>query len=172
MKKLIIVFLAFAVSKTYSQNEFAASSFYDDFKKIYADAQAGFALYKGDEQKNQFKELTTEYRVNLLLPLADSGKIIIPVSGNPYVVYYFEPGKTKQEVNLRAVNLREAIITAFGKPLYSRTETSIVEQYFFSNSYYFTSRNETQSVSAVFKSSIYHFNGKYHLSFEIRGKSQ
>ena len=80
MKRIILFFLLLAVSEVYGQNEFAAAAFYADFKKIYEDAQAGFVNYKGDKRKSEFEELATEYKVKLLLPLADSGKIVFPVS--------------------------------------------------------------------------------------------
>ena len=172
MKKLIILFVSFFTAKAYCQNEFAATAFYDDFKKIYTDAQFGFRAYKGDKRKSEFEELATEYKVELLLPLADSGKIIIPVTGNPYVVYYFEPDKVRLKVDQRAVNLREAVLTAFAEPLYAITENSIINNHPFSNTLYFTDANETRSEFAVFRMNIYYVTGKYYLSFEIKGKTQ
>jgi len=170
MKKVLLFLILLSMSDAYGQNEFASSSFYNDFKKIYADAQLGFATYKGAPQKSGFEELAAEYKVKLLLPLADSGKIVVPVTGNPYVVYYFEPDKVRLKVDQRAVNLRDAVLTAFGQPLYARTETSLVNNYPFSNAYYFTNPNETRSSLATFRMSLYYNMDKYYLSFEIRGK--
>ena len=122
MKKLVILFFSFFAVKAFGQNEFAASTFYEDLRKIYTDAKFGFATYKGAKRISGFEELATEYNVELLLPLADSGKIVVPVTGNPYAVYYFEPEKVRLKVDQRAVNLREAVLTAYAEPLYSITE--------------------------------------------------
>jgi len=167
---MLILFLFFVLTKANAQNEFAASSFYNEFKKIYADAQVGFATYKGARKKSQFEELAAEYKVELLLPLADSGKIVIPVTGNPYVIYYFEPDKVRLKVDQRAVNLRDAVLTVFGKPLYAKSENSIINDHPFANTYYFTDPSETRSSFAAFRMYIYYNAGKYYLSFEIRGK--
>lgn len=173
MKRVILFFLVFTVSEVYGQNEFAAAAFYADFKKIYEDAQAGFVNYKGDKRKSEFEELAIEYKVKLLLPLADSGKIVFPVSGNlPYVVYYFEPEKVRLKVDQRAMNLRDALLSVFDKPLYARTETSIINNRPFTNSWYFTDPAETRSAWAAFRMNIYFNEGKYCLAFEIRGKNK
>ena len=173
MKRIFLFFLLFAVSEVYGQNEFAAAAFYTDFKKIYEDAQAGFVNCKGDKRKSEFEDLATEYKVKLLLPLADSGKIVLPLSANrPYVVYYFEPSKVRLKVDQRAMNLRDAIFTVFDKPLYSRTETSIINNHPFTDSWYFTDPDETRSSFAEFRMNIYFENGKYNLAFEIRGKNE
>lgn len=157
--------------KAYGQNEFAAAAFYSDFRKVYADAQSGFVNYKGDKGVSEYEELQSEYKVKLILPLADSGKIVFPNSGSPYVVYYFEPSKVRLKVDQRALNLQEAILNAFGQPLYSRTETSIINNRPLSNTWLFTSPDETKQSAAAFRVSIYFYQGKYCLSFEIRGKA-
>ncbi len=155
-----------------AQNEFAAKAFYIDFQKIYEDAQNGFSTNKGAKKQSEFEELAPEYKVKLMLPLADSGKVVIPVNGNPYVIYYFEPDKARLKIDQMGVNLRDAIVTIFGKPLFMRTETTIINNYPFTNTLYFTTPEETRSVAAVFRQCIYFSNGKYYLSFEIRGKQQ
>lgn len=173
MKRILLFFLLFNLSEVFGQNEFAATAFYKDFKKIYNDAQAGFVNYKGAKRISEFEELATEYKVKLLLPLADSGKIVFPVSDNrPYVIYFFEPGKTRLKVDQRAMNLREAVQIAFEKPLYLRTETNLINNHPFTNSYFFTDPDETRSGQAEFRMSIYYKEKKYFLSFEIRGKYQ
>ncbi len=173
MKRIILFFLLFAVSEVYGQNEFAATAFYKDFKKIYEDAQAGFVNYKGDKRKSEFEELATEYKVKLLLPLADSGKIVFPVSANrPYVVYYFESGKARLKVDQRSMNLRDAVLSAFDQPLYSRSETTLINNHPFTNTWYFTDPSETRSAFAEFRMNIYFNEGKYYLAFEIRGKNK
>ena len=172
MKKWLIILLVLSMTRTYGQNEFASTSFNDDFRKIYADAQAGFIQFKGARIKKQLTEFAEQYDVKLLFPLADSGRIFIPYGANPFAVYYFEPEKRKEKIDKLAANLMQAVFTAFGKSLYLRTETSAIEDHFQSNSYYFVNSNETQSTLAVFKSSIYYFNKRYYLSFEIRGKAR
>ena len=172
MKRIILFLLVFNVAAAFGQNEFAAAAFYAEFKKIYADAQAGFVTYKGDKRKSEFEELATEYKTKLLLPLADSGKIVIPVSGYPYVLYYFEPDKVRLKVDQRGAYLRDAVLTAFEKPLYARTETSIINNYPLTNAWYFADPKEARSAFAVFKMSIYYNTGRYYLSFEIRGKKE
>lgn len=171
MKKLVILILGFFSMKAYCQNEFAATAFYAEFKKIYSDAQSGFTAYKGDIRPSEYEGLQTEYKVKLLLPLADSGKLVVPNSGNPYVIYYFEPSRVRLKVDQRALNLQEAVLTVFGQPLYSRTETVIINNRPISNTWLFTSADESRQSVAAFRMSIYFNDGKYFLSFEIRGKN-
>ena len=172
MKRIILFFLLFIMAEVNGQNEFAATAFYTDFKKIYEDAQAGFVHYKGERRKSEFEELATEFKINLLIPQADSGKIVFPVSGNrPYVVYYFEPSKVRLKVDQRAMNLRDALLTVFDQPLYSRTETTFINDRPFTNTWYFTDPAETRSAWAAFRMNIYFKEGRYILSFEIRGKT-
>ncbi|MEO7984377.1 MAG: hypothetical protein ABI688_09865 [Bacteroidota bacterium] len=171
MKRMLILFLFFVLAKADAQNEFAATAFYTDFQKIYEDAKAGFIITRGANQHTGFEGLSTEYLANQLLPLADSGKVVVPVStGNPYVIYYFEPDKVRLKVDQRGVNLRDAVVTAFGKPLYSRTETTIINNYPFTQTLYFAEPEESNSSGALFRQCIYFQDGKYYLSFEIKGK--
>jgi len=172
MKRIFLFFLTITASDAFAQNEFAATVFYTEFKKIHADAQSGFITYKGDRRKSEFEELAAEYKVKMLLPLADSGKIVVPVSGNPYAVYYFEPDKVRLKVDQRATNLRDAMLIAFEKPLYGRTETVVANNYPLTTAYYFTDPNESRSSLAAFKMSIYYSAGKYYLSLEVRGKNR
>jgi len=169
MKKLILCFFVFALSKVFSQNEFAATAFYNDFKKIVADAREGFPKYKGSKKRGTISD---EYRVKILLPLADSGRIVFPLAGNPFVEYYFQTTKTKKEIDQRTVNLREAILTAYGQQLYARTETSTIKGSIFSNTYYYANPDDNLLVQAVFKSSIYNEKGRYFLTFQIFGKKE
>lgn len=172
MKGMLILFLLFVLSKANAQNEFAATAFYNDFKKIYADGQTGFTACKGAKRKTGFEELALEYRAKLMLPLTDSGKVVVPVSGNPYVIYYFEPDKMRLKVDQLGVNLRDAVVTAFDKPLYTRAETTIINNYPFTNTLYFIEPVENPAAIAVFRQCIYFSEGKYYLSFEIRGKKE
>lgn len=171
MKKVLLLCAMTFLIKAYGQNEFAATGFYSDFKKVYEDAQIGFTTYKGVKRTSEYEELQTEYQVKLMLPLADSGKIVFPNSGNPYVVYYFEPSKVRLKVDQRALSLQEAVLAVYGQPLYSRTETVLVKNRPLSNTWLFTSADEARHSAAIFRLSIYFDDGKYFLSFEIRGKN-
>ena len=167
---MLILFLLFVLTRANAQNEFAATAFYTDFKKIFADAQAGFTDCKGIKRKSDFEELATEYYAKLMLPLADSGKVVFPVAGNPYVIYYFEPDKIRLKVDQWGANLRDAIALAFEKPLYSRTSTTITDNQPFTSTLYYTDPNEDKYSAALFRQCIFYKGGKYYLSFEIRGK--
>ena len=172
MKSVLILFLLLVLIKANAQNEFAANAFYNDFKKIYTDGQTGFTACKGVKQKTGFEELASEYRVNIMLPLADSGKLVVPVSGNPYVIYYFQPDKMRLKIDQLGLHLRDAVVTAFDKPLYTRAETTIINNYPFTNTLYYTEPVENPSATAVFRQCIYFSNGKYYLSFEIKGNKE
>ncbi|NOT52079.1 MAG: hypothetical protein HOP10_12475 [Chitinophagaceae bacterium] len=166
-----ILFLLIAFN-SYSQDEFASNAFYGDLRKIYADAQEGFIKYKGEKRKSEFEELSAEYKVKFLLPLADSGKIVVPKTGDPYVVYFFEPNKNRLKIDQRAMSLRDAIVTAYEKPLYLRSETVVVNDRPLTNNWLFTDPDETKTSAAVFRITIFYQDNAYSLSLEIRGKSQ
>lgn len=173
MKRILLFFLLIAMTEVSGQNEFAAAAFYSDFKKIYNDAQAGFNAYKGEKRSSEFEELATEFNTKQLLPLADSGKIVFPNSDNrPFVVYFFEPHKSRLKIDQRAMYLREAVQIAFEKPLFLRTETILFNNHPFTNSYLFTDAEEARPGQAEFRMSIYYKDKQYHLSFEIRGKNE
>jgi hypothetical protein len=107
------------------------------------------------------------------LPLSDSGKIVFPVSDNlPYAIFYFEPAKSRIKVDQRAMNLRDALFIVFDQPLYSRTETTLINNHPFTNSFYFINPDESRSAMADFRMNIYFNEGKYYLAFEIRGKKE
>ena len=171
MKKVLLLTFVFSFSIAYGQNEFAANAFYNEFKKLHNDAQAGFVNYKGSKLNNTvFPGLIDEYAIQHLLPLADSGKLVFPITGYPYAEFYFQPGKTLDEANQRAVNLRQAILTAYGNPLYIRTETSRIKEFTFSNTLFFTDPNETNPIFSVFKSSVFREGNKYYITFRVIGR--
>lgn len=170
MKRILFLFFLFSFLKVNAQNEFTATAFYNDFIKIYKDAQEGFLKYRGDKRDLDSNTLYTEYKVKLLLPLADSGKIVVPVSGIPFVIYYFEPEKMRLKVDQRGAKLMDAVLNVLKVQLIARTETTIVDKHPFTNSWYFIDTNEKKLALAAFKMSIYFLNGKYNLTFEIRGK--
>ncbi len=151
-----------------SQDEFASTAFYLDFKKIYADAQTGFIQYRGDKKKSDFDEIVTEYQLKFMLPLADSGKIVFPQTGNPYAVYYFEPNKNRLKVDQRAMSLRDAIVTACDKPLYLKSESVMINDRPYTNTWLFFNPNETTNSAAAFRLTIYFEDKIYRLLLEIR----
>jgi hypothetical protein len=169
MKRLpcIIVFFCFYTAQ--AQNEFASTSFYQDFKKICIDGQTGFSACKGAALKNQYPELQEEFNMKCTLPPADSGKLVIPAIGNPYAVFYFEPAKNRIKTDQKALGLRESILTAYGQPLYVRTSTTVINEHPYTNSYFFTDANEGLATKALFRISIYYKEEKYYLLLEIRG---
>lgn len=169
MKRIIILFQLFAFSALHAQNEFAAAAFYSEFNKIYSDAQAGFINCRGSSCKTGFEDLQQEYRLKCQLPLADSGKIVIPHTNTPYAVFYFEPDKLRLKVDQRSVNLRDAIVTAFDKPLYARTETFLVKDNPFTKTLFFTKPDQELHKDAILVMNIYYNSGKYFLSLEVRG---
>lgn len=168
-RMLILISLLFATAVS-AQNEFAATSFYNEFKKIFTDGQAGFNACKGSQRKTGFEEIATEFHCKCHLTLSDSGKIIFPKTANPYAIYYFQPDKLRLKIDQQGVNLRDAVIHAYDKPLFSRSETFLVNERPFTNTYFFTDANETRGTAAVFRQCIYYADGKYLMSFEIRGK--
>lgn len=171
MKFIFTFFVSLICSSIFAQNEFAATSFYADFNKIYADARMGFQEYKGAKKRSEYAELRDEFRSKLLLPLADSATIIFPKTGEPFVVFYFEPDKVRLKVDQKGANLRDAILTAFNKPLYAITETKTINNYPFSDSWYFDSMDKSSKNEALFRITIYYNLGKYYLTLEIRGKN-
>ena len=167
----LLVCAAIISLNSFGQNEFAASVFYKEFQKIYNDAQSGFKEYRGAKRKVAMEELVDEFRIKKLLPLADSGKIVFPLNGRPYAEFYFQPGKSKAEINDRALNLREAVLTAFGKPLYSRSETIVNKKSTLNHSWFYTEPEHSDTRSAIFKSTISGSGRNYALSFRIFGKA-
>jgi len=171
MKRILIFqFLFLLLAKANAQNEFAATAFYTEFKKIYEDGQTGFLNCKAEQRKTGLEDLQKEYRIKMLLPLADSGKLVVPSKGSPYVIYYFEPDKLRLKVDQRGANLRDAVVTAFDKPLAIRSETTIVNNQPFSVTDY--SLVTDQSGPVLFRQIIYYNAGKFYLSLEIRGRRQ
>ncbi|MES1225680.1 MAG: hypothetical protein ABUT20_59935 [Bacteroidota bacterium] len=169
MKKIFLCFFVFVLTRGHSQNEFAATAFYNDFKKIHADALEGFSKFKGSKKPGKFNGFAEEYRIKLLLPLADSGKIVFPSIGIPYAEFFFQTANSKKEIDQRAVNLREALLTAYEKPLYARTETSTVKENIFSNTGFFANPDDSL---AIFKTSIYQIDKKFFLSVRLMGKKE
>jgi hypothetical protein len=170
MKKLVFICSLFLLKQAAGQNEFAATAFYNEFKKISADANMGFPKNKGKSRPSEFENLTEEYTAKLLLPLADSGKIVFPQKGMPYAYYYFEPGKHRLAVDQRAANLKDAIAIAANKVLYTRTETILVDNTPFSSTWFFETGTETRPSRALYVMNIYRKKNLYCLTLQINGQ--
>ena len=106
--KMFFSFLFLLISLSVnSQDEFAATSFYQDLKKVIADGQAGFSTFKGKELKSQYPEFQAEYEITLPLVPADSGKLIFPLGKAPYALdkkpftnsYFFDNANEDNNAN-------------------------------------------------------------------------
>jgi hypothetical protein len=169
--RFFVLLIFFSIVQTcLAQNEFAAAAFYKDFQKIYADGQKGFIQYKGVKKKSVLPELTDEFKVKILLPLADSGKLVFPKNGKPYAEYYFQPSKSKESIDLRASMLREAIATAYNKPLFTRSETIRSDNTPFSNTWFYTEPEPANTAAAIFRTSIVRSGKYYIMSFRLIGE--
>ena len=166
---LLLVFSLF-LSRSIAQSEFAATGFYDDFRKFYADARTGFTTYRGTLRDSSTAVPFREYHSLLILPLADSGKIVIPVKGTSYAEFIFEPARSRLKIDQRAMDLRDAILASVGIPLYCRTETFMVEERPMTNMWLFIDPGETRNSMAAFRISIYFSEGKYFISLVIKGQ--
>jgi hypothetical protein len=93
-----------------------------------------------------------------------------PLGKAPYAVYYFEPSKNRIKTDQKALSLRDALQTAFEKPLYVRTSTYVLDKKPFTNSYFFDNANEDNNANAIFRTCLYFQNDKYYLLLEVRGK--
>jgi hypothetical protein len=172
MKAWITIASMLFITAVHSQNEFAATAFYNEFKKIYADAQNGFILNKGVKKNAQYAELADEFKIKINLMLADSGKVVVPKNGNrPYALYYFEPAKSRLKVDQRGLNLREAIGTAYAKQLFARTETKVIDEKVYADTYFYDKEDITDKKAALFRISIFPNDTKYYLTLEIRGQA-
>ena len=70
----------------------------------------------------------------------------------------------------RGAYLRDAVATAFDKPLYTISETKIINNFPYTDTWFFTEQGEFRKTFAIFRQTIYNNNGKFYLSFQIRGK--
>jgi hypothetical protein len=164
---LLFLFLAFYAD---CQDEFGSSTFYNAVRKVQAEGLNGFEQLKGNVLRTPYPELRKEYRVKTMLPLADSGKIVVPAEGVPFALYYFEPEKKMETINERATSLRDALVKAYGNPLYTKTITTTTGKKVHSDTYYFSDPGESHTSKALFRTTIYSQGRRYFLSFEIRGK--
>ena len=169
MKKGILVLLISLSLKSAAQNEFAATAFYTSLREFYTDAQNGFVVSKGTKIPENPNTFTDEYSVKSLLPLADSGKIVWPLLGNPYVVFYLETAKRIEEAEKRAGNLREVIEKVFNQRFFIMTESRREGASYFTDSYFYTNQQETRKFKACFRITVLSENNRYKMQFEIRG---
>ena len=172
MKRILGILAVFALQHASAQNEFAANGFYTSVRKLLEDGDSAFQLNRGSKRIANFPELADEYNLKTLFPVADSGKIVIPKTGSPFAVLYFDPSSKREKIEARATHLREALITAFGKPFTIKTITSQVNNHLFSDTYYFEDANTTNTASAIFRTSVYFQAGEYFISLEIRGRKK
>lgn len=168
MKWLVVITILFASATLYAQDEFASNGFYSAVKKIQTERQNGFEQLKGRPLQSDYPELKKEYRAKVLLPLADSGRIIEPVEGQPYAIYFFEPEKKRDKIETRAASLRDGLVKSQDSPLYSRTTSTTRGKEVFTDTYFFTDPEETHVSKALFRISVYMQDKKYHLAAEIR----
>jgi hypothetical protein len=167
MKGFLFLIILTVTLKAIGQNEFAATAFYKEFMKVYSDARNGFSENKGSERASAFPELTKEYDIKILLPLADSGKIVESAKGTAYAIYYFEPDKVRLKVDQRGAHLRDAVQVALNLPLYAFTETTLVDNKPLTNTWYFTDPLENRKTAAAFSMGIFYNRGLYHLTLQI-----
>src|SRR5687768_16267755 len=105
MKRILILFQLVLFGQANAQNPFAASAFYKEFQKVVSDGRDGFAACRSVQLKTGYDALQKEFRTRCMLPLADSGKIVLPHEADPYVIYYFEANKTRLKVDQAGVDL-------------------------------------------------------------------
>lgn len=172
MKKWLTLGALLFITGAKAQNEFAATAFYNEFRKIATDARNGFLLNKGVKKVALYEELADEFKVKINLLLADSGKVVVPKNGSaPYALYYFEPAKTRLKIDQRSVDMREAIFTAYTKPLYTLSETRVIDEKVYSDTYFFDKEDTKDKKTALFRLSIFPNENKYYLTLEIRGNN-
>lgn len=169
MKRLLLLFAVCFSSSLIAQNEFSAKAFYTDFNKVCEEAKRGFQDITGKEKISEFPGLTKEYAVKLILPLADSGKVIFPDFSRPYALYYFEPSRNRLKTDQKGADLREAIIIAMNRPVCTRTETTLVADIPVSNTWFFEGNNESAKTEAICQISIFSRNNLYYLTLQING---
>ncbi len=160
------------MTATFGQNEFTNPKFYDAFKKINADADGNFTLYKGIKIKNELAGIVDDYEVKLMLPGAGSGSISTTFIGNWYAVYYFTGGPTKEAAEAKKKDIIQAVANALNKTLYHTEETSTVKDLTLYTTYYSATFKEPTVLLADFKTSIYFDKGKYVVSFQVNGKGK
>lgn len=169
MKKFLFFLMVAMVSLTASaQNEFANEKFYSAVKKIYADGQNGFSLYKGPKLRD-LGSIMTFYKTTLMLPGADSGNITVPVIGSPDVSYDFKPAKTLEQATQKIKYLTEAVKTASGKTLYEQQKTSQLKTFTFYKTLLYTTPTPGLFDAAEFELYTTLDKAGYMINLKIKG---
>jgi hypothetical protein len=158
VRNLLIILLIISF-RANAQNEFAATAFYNDFRNVATDASKGFHSLKGEAIRHR----VNEYQLKEMLPLADSGSVIITSSELKYAVYYFEPEKKMEKADTRALHLREAIVNALSISMNSKTTTSTVNQHSYSS----TMLSSATTNDELFQIDRYYKAGKYYVRLKI-----
>lgn len=170
MKKLFLfsMFAAIISFAAQAQNEFANEKFYSAVKKIVADGQNGFALYKGPKLRS-LGSIMTFYKTTLMLPGADSGKITEAVIGNPDVSYDFKPAKTLELASQKIKYLAEALKTASSKTLYEQQKTNTIKTFTFYKTLLYTTASPGVFDSPDFELYTTLEKGVYMINLKIKG---
>lgn len=172
MKKAALFFLLLVQLQVgVAQNQYANKSFYDSFKKIYADGQKGFTALKG-AAIDEFSSFYFFHKVNTLLPGADSGKLSIPqVIGFPIATYYFKAGKTLSAAKANEAKLKAAIKTAWGSPLIVIEKKDTVKSSVFYKTYFYPTQDAVKSFETIFATYLVKEEGTYILGLNINGNN-
>jgi hypothetical protein len=160
----------FAVLYTNAQNEFANTRFPDAFKKLYADAPNGFALYKGAKMRSM-GSLFTIHKSLALLPGADSAIVSVPVAyARPSSHHYFSPSATMAAAQQRETALASAIKSLAGKTLYQKKSVDSLGRFVF-----YRTQLYNNAAAAVFdlelETYIVQEKGRYKLGLVVYGKT-
>ena len=91
-------------------------------------------------------------------------------NGKPYAEYYFPATKSKESIDLRAARLREAVATAYNKPLFTRSETFRSVNMPFSNTWFYNETDQQNTAAAIFRTSIVKSGKYYIMSFRLIGE--
>lgn len=168
MKSWLVLLCLVAVAPVSAQNEYAGSAFYNELRQITADARDSFSRNKGKELPATYPEFAKEYKAKLPLLLSDSARIIFPINGNtPFARYYFESSKTRLRADQRALDLREAVLAAYPKPLQTRSETNMTGDKVYGNTWFFENGTEDKQ-KAIYRISLFPGGSGYIVTLEIR----
>lgn len=105
----------------------------------------------------------------MLLPLADSGKLVFSEVSRPYVIFYFETSKSRLKTDQKGTELKDAITIAMDRPVCSHTETVLVEDDPVSNTWFFDGNAELSKTEAICLISVYRIKNLYYLTLQING---
>lgn len=172
MKRIWLIPALFLLAvKSPAQNSFASKAFYDAFKRIYADGQTGFPLTKG-KQIPEAAIFYDYYKVNSLLPGADSGRLAWPQSlGYPLATYYFTAGKSPAQARAKESQLHTALKTAWGSPLSEVNRNDTAGNLVYYRTYFYRDRAAASVSFSEFDTYLVSVNGSYQLVVNINGRN-